>query len=84
MISKNLVESDIIRSHIYSIRGVQVMTDNVLAEMYGVETKQINRAVKRNIARFPPDFMFQLTEIEWNNLRSQVGTLKIETQSDLC
>lgn len=60
-----------IESRIFHIRGVQVMLDNDLAEMYQVETRVLNQAVKRNIERFPEDFMFQLTKIEWNNLISQ-------------
>lgn len=60
-----------IENRIFHIRGVQVMLDNDLAEMYQVETRVLNQAVKRNIERFPEDFMFQLTEIEWNNLKSQ-------------
>ena len=50
------------------------MLDSVLAELYGVEVKRLNEAVKRNSERFPPDFMFQLTEGEWTNLRSQIAT----------
>jgi len=56
---------------IYEIRGQKVMIDHDLAEIYGVELKVMNQSVKRNIGRFPPDFMFQLTPNEWNNLRSQ-------------
>ena len=52
------------------------MLDNDLAELYGVETKVLNQAVKRNATRFPPDFMFQLTAGEWESLRSQFVTLK--------
>jgi len=62
---------------IYEIRGQKIMLDFDLAELYGVETKQLKRAVNRNLYRFPADFMFQLTEIEYNNvLRCQFGTLK--------
>jgi len=63
-----------IENRIYLIRGVQVMLDSDLAELYKTETKFINRAVKRNAARFPEEFMFQLTEQEWENLRFQSGT----------
>jgi hypothetical protein len=63
-----------IENRIYSIRGVQVMLDSDLAELYRSETKIINRAVKRNQARFPQTFVFQLSEKEWNNLRFQLGT----------
>ena len=61
-----------IREMILEIRGQKVMLDSDLAELYGVEVKQLNQAVKRNIKRFPDDFMFQLTQDEWDlNLRSQ-------------
>ena len=63
-----------IQSRIYNIRGVQVMIDRDLAEMYGVETAQLNRQVKRNIERFPEDFMFQLTKEECEILKCQNGT----------
>jgi hypothetical protein len=59
---------------VYFIRGVKVMLDRDLAEMYGVEVKVLNQAVKRKIQRFPDDFMFQLTEEEWDCLRSQFVT----------
>jgi phage regulator Rha-like protein len=58
------------------IRGEKVLLDRDLAEMYGVETKQLKRAVRRNSRRFPPDFMFELTKEEQDFLRSQFGTLK--------
>jgi hypothetical protein len=58
-----------------SIRGERVMLDTDLASIYGVETKALNRAVKRNRDRFPKDFVFQLSEHEWKNLRYQIGTL---------
>ncbi len=53
---------------IYQIRGLNVMLDFDLAEMYGVQTKRLKEQVKRNIERFPPDFMFELTKKEWNEL----------------
>jgi hypothetical protein len=65
-----------IETRIFTVRGMQVMIDSHLAELYDVETKQINRVVKRNQDRFPEKFMFQLTEIEWDSLRSQIDTLK--------
>jgi hypothetical protein len=65
-----------IKSIIYEIRGVKVMLDFDLAEIYRVETKYLKRAVKRNIERFPVDFMFELTQNEVNSLRCQIGTLK--------
>ena len=55
-------------------RGHRVLLDETLAELYGVETKVLIQAVKRNLARFPPDFMFQLTASEWAGLRSQIVT----------
>lgn len=63
-----------IEEKIYLIRGQKVMLDNDLAVIYGVETKMLNRAVKRNLNRFPTDFMFQLTEEETKLLRFQIGT----------
>lgn len=63
-----------IKSLIYEIREQQVMLDSDLAQMYGIETKALNRAVKRNIDKFPPEFMFQLDETEYKNLRYQIGT----------
>lgn len=67
------MELQIIQSKIYEVRGVRVMLDKDLAELYGVETKALNRAVKRNIKRFPKRFMFRLTKEE--ALRCQIGTL---------
>lgn len=69
-------EIEEIRNRIYDIRGRQVMLDKDLAELYGVETKVLNQAVRRNIKRFPDDFMFQLIQEEWDFLRSQIVTLK--------
>ena len=66
----------IIQSKIYEIRGVKVMLDRDLAELYQVTTGNLNKAVKRNIRRFPPDFMFQLTKEEWDSLRFQIGILE--------
>jgi len=68
-----LVKSNI-ENKIHLIRGLQVMLDSDLAELYNTETKFINRAVQRNASRFPIEFMFQLTEQEWQNLRFQSGT----------
>jgi len=61
---------------IYYIRGHKVMLDEDLAELYGVETKQLKRQVRRNTDRFPKDFMFGLSKKEFENLRSQIGTSK--------
>jgi len=59
---------------IFLIRGEKVMLDSDLAELYCVETRRLNEQVKRNIERFPEDFMFQLTGIEFENLKSQIAT----------
>ncbi len=64
----------VIENLIYEIRGNPVMLDSDLARLYEVETKQLNRQVKRNIERFDEDFMFQLTTIEYQNLKCQTGT----------
>jgi len=64
-----------IENRIFTIRDVQVMLDGHLAEMYGVDTKVLNQAVKRNVDRFPESFRFQLTEVELSNSRSQFVTL---------
>lgn len=69
-----ITESEIIE-RIVLLRGQKVMLDSDLAEMYGVDTKVLNQAVKRNALRFPEDFMFQLTQDEWERLRSQIVTL---------
>lgn len=64
----------IIQQRIHIIRNQQVMLDADLAELYQIETRVLNQAVKRNIKRFPSDFMFQLSKDEWTNLRSQFVT----------
>ena len=61
-----------IEKKIFVIRGIQVMIDRDIAELYGVETKVLNQAVKRNITRFPEEFMFQLTREEIDFLKSQI------------
>ena len=65
---------------IYEIRGQKVMLDRELAILYGVEIKRLNESVKRNIKRFPAEFMFQLTDEEWANLRSQFATFSKDTR----
>ncbi|MBR5352073.1 MAG: ORF6N domain-containing protein [Bacteroidales bacterium] len=72
-------EVEVIKHRIYEVRGLRVMLDRDLAELYGVETKVLNQAVKRNIERFPEDFMFKLNKSEWAFLRSQIVTLKQST-----
>jgi hypothetical protein len=72
--TRNLIPDELILNMIYQIREQKVMLDMDLAELYGVETKQLKRAVRRNAKRFPTDFMFELTLKELENLRSQFGT----------
>ncbi len=73
--SKHLIiPEEIILSKIYLIRGQKVMLDRDRAELYGVETRVLKQSVKRNIERFPDDFMFELTKEEFKNLRSQIVT----------
>ena len=67
------LNADYIQSCIYFVRGNQVLLDRDLAKLYQVETVQLNRQVKRNITRFPEDFMFQLTTEEFNALKCQNG-----------
>ena len=76
MSNTDLIPSDKIEKVIYLIRGEKVMLDRDLASLYGVDTKVLNRAVKRNLLRFPSDFMFQLTSDEADVLRCQIGTSK--------
>lgn len=73
---KSIIPAELITSKILLIRNEKVLLDRDLAELYGVETRVLNQAVKRNIARFPDDFMFQLTAEENRFLRSQFVTLK--------
>ncbi len=74
MNSKSLITVELITNKIYLIRNEKVLIDADLAELYGVETKVLNQAVRRNLDRFPEDFMFQLSEDEFENLRSQTVT----------
>ena len=69
-----LVSEELISDKIYFIRNQKVMLDRDLAELYGVETRRLNEQVKRNLTRFPEDFMFQFDEIEFQNLKSQIAT----------
>jgi len=66
------IHNSYIQNKIYTIRGERVMIDRDLAEIYGVETRTLNQAVKRNSERFPSDFMFQLTDIEFQHWKSQI------------
>lgn len=70
------IPDEIVMNKIYVVRDYKVMLDVDLAELYQVETKQLKRQVKRNIERFPIDFMFELTRDEYDSLRSHFGTLK--------
>src|SRR3989339_759370 len=76
----NLIPVEVIENKIYMIRGLKVMLDRDLAELYGVETFNLNKAVKRNDERFPEDFMFQLTKEELSNLKFQVGRSSLKSQ----
>lgn len=69
-----IIPDNIVVNKIYGLRGLKVMLDSDLAELYGVETKRVNEQVGRNPDRFPEDFMFQLTDEEWLNLKSQFAT----------
>ena len=68
--SEIILQQETIVNKIYHIRGQKVMLDEDLAELYGVETKRLNEAIKRNSTRFPTDFIFQLTDNELVSLRS--------------
>jgi hypothetical protein len=79
MVKEEIVSQDTIEQKIFLIRGIKVMLDRDLAVLYGVQTKALNQAVKRNMDRFPEDFVFQLTEAEVGSSmrsRSQFVTLK--------
>src|SRR5687767_15842357 len=69
-----------IQNRIYEVRGTRVMLDFDLADLYEVSTKVLNQAVKRNIKRFPEDFMFRLTELEWGAMRSQIVTASEQSE----
>ena len=72
-----------IQNLVYVVRGKNIMLDFDLAAMYGVETKRLKESVRRNIERFPDDFMFQLTENEWNELVAICDQLPIKHTSEL-
>ncbi|MDN3585895.1 ORF6N domain-containing protein [Pedobacter aquatilis] len=71
-----------IESRIYEVRGERVMLDFDLASLYEVQTRVLNQAVKRNIKRFPEDFMFQLTKQEFENLQTEVSNQNMSSQID--
>ena len=81
--AKNMNELEKIQYRIHEIRGQKVMLDFDLAALYGVQTKRLNEQVKRNIERFPEDFMFQLTKGEWVILQSQIATTKYAENEDI-
>jgi hypothetical protein len=68
------MELELIKNSILDIRGKRVILDYELAKLYGIETKRLKESVRRNIRRFPEDFMFELTQEEWINLRTQFAT----------
>ena len=69
-----VIPDEIILNKIYNIRNKKILLDSDIAMLYGVETRRLNEQVKRNITRFPSDFMFQLSNDEFENLRSQFAT----------
>lgn len=74
--TEEIMAVEAIQKRIFIIRREKVMLDRDLAELYGIETKQLKRAVRRNRKRFPADFMFELTRDEYDDLRRQFGTFK--------
>ena len=74
----NTIPVELIQNKIYQIRGYKVMIDRDLADLYGVETRVLNQAVKRHVQRFPPDFMFQMTKYEMEHWKSQIVISNIE------
>ena len=76
---KRPADVEVIKHRIYEVRGMRVMLDRDLAELYGVSTGRLNEAVKRNINRFPDDFLFRLNKNEWTFLKSQIVISKNNT-----
>lgn len=72
--NKLIIPDEVITSKIYFFRDQKVMIDSDLSELYGVETRRLNEQVKRNLSRFPSDFMFQLSLSEFSSLKSQIAT----------
>lgn len=72
--NKLVLSDEVVISKIYQVRGKKIMLDKDLAGLYQLETKQLKRQVRRNIERFPEDFMFEITKLEFDNLRSQIDT----------
>lgn len=80
-----MIPDEWVMNKIYLIRGQKVMLDNDLAALYDIETKRLKEAVRRNIDRFPEDFMFELSVTEFDSLRSQIATSKIgRGEQDIC
>jgi len=75
-----LLPQEVVEQKIFLIRGQKVMLDKDLAKLYGVSTKRLNEQVKRNINRFPDDFIFQLTKVEFQNLMFHFGTSSLRSQ----
>lgn len=75
-VKKVMIPDEVVINKIYLVRDQKVMLDSDLADLYGVQTFRLNEQVKRNIDRFPEDFMFQLTEEEWDSLTSQIAISK--------
>ncbi|HEY5773211.1 MAG TPA: ORF6N domain-containing protein [Chitinophagaceae bacterium] len=71
-----LIPVELVINKIYLVRGQKIMLDRDLAQLYDVDTRRLKEAVRRNIDRFPEDFMFELTPNEFDSLRSQIATLK--------
>jgi hypothetical protein len=82
-LEKNVVPDELIMNRIYLIRGKKIMLDRDLAELYGVKTKVLKQAVRRNINRFPNDFMFEMTAKEFENWRSQNVTSNLNDKMGL-
>lgn len=81
MEKKAMISQKDIESRIFTIRDVQVMLDSDLAKMYQVETRILNQAVKRNIDRFPEDFMFQLSTEEWEQVQPEISDVSLTSQN---
>ena len=84
MTINSLLSEETIANKIYFIRNQKVMLDRDLAILYGIETKRLKEQVKRNISRFPEDFMFELTKSEFENWRSQFATFKFKLEVTIC
>ena len=78
----SIISDDVVENKIYEIRNQKVMLDSDLAELYGVETRVLNQSIKRNLERFPEDFMFQINEVEWEFLMSQFVISKTVSNKD--